>query len=290
MTYHLDDDWHRRKQRVELPGKKPMAFVDGGGRGPALLLLHGFSDTSRSFSVLEPFLAGYRLIFPDLPGHGASIRGDGLLVSDFAESIDHLLAVLGISRMAIIGHSMGAMTAIELAVRRKSDVGALVLLSASLRPDFGSDSPLTRGIRALRDPIHPSDVFFDDWYSCDRPIDPGFLSKMRTDAAAMPAAIWHGILDGFANTNLGASAKQISAPVLCLSGSNDPLFDASHRQALTQVFSPAQSITLSGYGHNPHWEDPQHVSELILSFLEEVWPSACGRSVAHVTPDAVPSQ
>lgn len=276
MTSSLDDDWHRRKQRVELPGTKPMAFVDSGGNGPVLLLLHGFSDTSRSFSVLEPFLADYRLIFPDLPGHGASPRGDGLHVSDFAESVDHLLAVLGISRMAIIGHSMGAMTAIELAVRRKSDVSALVLLSASLRPDFGSESPLTRSIRALRDPIHPSNAFFDDWYSCGRPIDADLLWKLRIDAAAMPADVWHGILDGFGETDLKPSASQIAAPVLCLSGSDDPLFDAYHRQAVIDAFGSARSITLSGYGHNPHWEDPQFVSELITSFLDEEWPSARG--------------
>jgi pimeloyl-ACP methyl ester carboxylesterase len=276
MTSSLDDDWHRRKQRVELPKKQPMAFIDSGGSEPVLLLLHGFSDTSRSFSVLEPFLAGYRLIIPDLPGHGASARGDGLLVGDFAESIDHLLAVLGISRMAIIGHSMGAMTAIELAVRRKSDVSALVLLSASLRPDFGSESSLTRGIRALSDPIRPSDSFFDDWYSCGRPIDPDLLWKLRSDAAAMPANIWHGILDGFGETDLKPSASQIAAPVLCLSGSDDPLFDASHREAVMDGFASARSITLSGYGHNPHWENPQHVSELIVSFLGEEWPSNCG--------------
>ncbi|MGV1761689.1 alpha/beta fold hydrolase [Rhizobium sp. A22-96] len=256
-----------------------MAFVDSGGSGPVLLLLHGFSDTSRSFSVLEPFLAGYRLIFPDLPGHGASARGDGLHVSDFAESIDHLLTGLGISRMAVIGHSMGAMTAIELAIRRKGDVSALVLLSASLRPNFGSSSPLARGIRALRDPIHPSDAFFDDWYSCSRPIDPDLIWKLRIDAAAMPANIWHGILDGFGQTDLRPSARQIAAPVLCLSGSDDPLFDASHRQAVVDALACARSITLSGYGHNLHWEDPQHVSELILSFLGEEWQSACCHTI-----------
>lgn len=266
-----DDDWHRRKRCVEMPGEGPMAFVDSGGSGPALLLLHGFSDTGRSFCALEPFLAGYRLIIPDLPGHGASALGAGLSVSDFAAGIDRFLALLDISQFAVIGHSMGAMTAIELAARRR-DVSALVLLSASLRPDFGSASPLAQGIRALRDPISPSGSFLHDWYSCSRPVDPDFLSRMRVDAAAMPAAVWHGILDSFARTDLAHSARQISAPVLCLSGSTDPLFGASHRAALAQAFRSVLSITLDGYGHNPHWEDPQRVSELILSFLPEEKP------------------
>ncbi|WP_324765009.1 alpha/beta hydrolase (plasmid) [Sinorhizobium meliloti] len=265
----VEDDWHHRKRRVELPGRRPIAFVDSGGSGPPLLLLHGFSDTGRSFVALAPLLAGYRLIIPDLPGHGASAMADGMRVSDFAASIDRFLAFMGISRIAVIGHSMGAMTAIELAARRRDDVSALVLLSASLSPDFGSDSPLSRGICALRDPIDPAGQFLRDWYSCSRPVEPDFLSKMRMEAAAMPAAIWKGILQGFAETDLRHSAGQVTAPVLCIGGSADPLFGGSHREALAQAFPSVRSITLEGYGHNPHWEDPQRVSTLMLSFLAE---------------------
>lgn len=272
----VEDEWHRRKRRVELPGGRPIAFVDSGGSGPPLLLLHGYSDTGRSFSALEPFLAGYRLIIPDLPGHGASAMGDGMRVSDFAASIDRFLAFLGLSQPAVIGHSMGAMTAIELAARHRKDVSALVLLSASLTPDFGSRSPLSCGIRALRDPIDPAGRFLREWYSCSRPVEPGFLSKMRVDAAAMPAAIWHGILEGFAETDLRRSAMRVTAPVLCIGGSADPLFDSPHRQALAQAFSSVRSITLDGYGHNPHWEDPQRVSALMVSFLAETGMSSCG--------------
>ncbi|AFL50625.1 pimeloyl-ACP methyl ester carboxylesterase [Sinorhizobium fredii] len=263
----IEDEWHRRKRRVELPGGRPIAFVDSGGSGPPLLLLHGYSDTSRSFSALEPFLVGYRLIIPDLPGHGASAMGDGMRISDFAATIDRLLAFLGISPIAVIGHSMGAMTAIELAARRREDVSALVLLSASLRPDFGSRSPFSRGIRALRDPIDPAGQFLRDWYCCSRPVDPEFLAKMRVDAAAMPAAVWHGILEGFAETDLRHSARQVTAPVLCIGGSADTLFDSSHPKALAEAFPSVRSITLDGYGHNPHWEDPQRVSALVLSFF-----------------------
>ncbi|AUX78484.1 alpha/beta fold hydrolase [Sinorhizobium fredii] len=265
----VKDEWHRRKRRVELPGGRPIAFVDSSGSGPPLLLLHGYSDTGRSFAALEPFLAGYRLIIPDLPGHGESALGDGMRVSDFAASIDRFLAFLGISKFAVIGHSMGAMTAIELAARRRDDVTALVLLSASLRPDFGSMSPLSRGIRALRDPIDPAGHFLRDWYSCSRPVEPDFLSKMKRDAAAMPAAVWHGILECFAETDLRRTAMRVTAPVLCIGGSADPLFGSPHREALAQAFPSVRSITLEGYGHNPHWEDPQSVSALMLSFLAE---------------------
>lgn len=268
MSIHADD-WHSRKRYVETSEGKSVAFVDSGGNGPPLLLLHGFSDTSRSFAALERFFPDFRLIVPDLPGHGASALDGGMHVDDFAASIDRLLTVLGLENIALIGHSMGAMTAIELAARRRDGVNALILLSASLRPDFGAESPLARDIRSLRDPIDPSGPFLRDWYACSRPVDSDFLSRMKLDAAAMPAATWHGILKGFGETDLRCSAARVTAPVLCIAGSADPLFGSSHRDTLAHAFHTVRSITLEGYGHNPHWEDPQSVSALILSFLAE---------------------
>lgn len=127
-----------------------------------------------------------------------------------------------------------------------------------------------RAIRSLRDPIDPSVGFLREWYACAVPVDPDFLMKMKVDAAAMPAAIWHGILEGFASTDLTQNAVQITAPVLCIGGSSDPLFGLSHRQALSRAFKSARSIAPEGHGHNPHWEAPQLVAKHLLSFLSEI--------------------
>ncbi|MDH7801377.1 MULTISPECIES: alpha/beta fold hydrolase [unclassified Rhizobium] len=270
MTPIFFDDWEKRKQYVELPQGRRLAFIDSRGPGPVLLMLHGFSDTSRSFSMLEPFFSEYRLIIPDLPGHGVSSAGQGLHVADFAETIDRFLTLMGVSRLFLLGHSMGAMTAIELAARRGDAIRALALISATLEPDFGAESQLTRDILALRDPIMPTVGFLRDWYSCSQPVDQDFLSKMKQDAANMPAAIWHGIVTGFADTNLHHSASRIKKPVLCLAGSEDPLFDASHRQQLAEAFPGAEAVTLDGHGHNPHWENPQGVSTQIADFFADV--------------------
>jgi pimeloyl-ACP methyl ester carboxylesterase len=245
-----------------------MAFVDTGGSDPALLMLHGFSDTSRSFAMLVPLLSGYRLIIPDMPGHGGSALGEGMRISDFATSIVSLLKQLDVSPVAIVGHSMGAMTAIDIASR--DDRTAIMLLSASLKPDFGSESSISRAIRSLRDPIDPSGAFFSEWYACIMPADPDFLIKMKIDAAAMPAAVWHGILEGFTCTDLTQKAAQITAPVLCISGSSDPLFGLSHRREVSKAFRSVRSITLEGHGDNPHWEDPQVVAKHLISFLSEI--------------------
>ncbi len=274
MTATSQDAWEKRKRFVELPRKRRMAFIDTGGPGPVLLMLHGFSDTSRSFSVIEPYFQDYRLIAPDLPGHGASSVGHGFHVADFAETIDRFLTLMGISRFFVLGHSMGAMTAIELAARRSSAVQGLALLSGTLEPDFGTESKLAKDILALRDPIRPAGGFLRDWYSCKRPVDEEFLFRMKRDAANMPAATWHGVLKAFAETNLHYSASRINVPVLCLAGAEDPLFDESHRQQLSEAFPVGQTVTLPDHGHNPHWENPEGVSAFITEFFAKVTKDA----------------
>jgi pimeloyl-ACP methyl ester carboxylesterase len=258
--------WGSLKKRLELPGGRQFAYVDQG-QGPVLLLLHGYSDSSRSFSLIAPHLVGHRLIIPDLAGHGASQAGQGATVADFARDLDCLAGRLALSDVVVVGHSMGAMTAIAFAAVRPDLVRTLVLLSGSLQPGLDATNPMAQAIRALKDPLHRDDAFFNSWHACSRPVDGEFLGCMREEAADIPTRIWHTVLDGLAVTDLRTSARHLRMPVLAIAGSEDPLFDAGHRQQLAATLVAARLITLDGHGHNPHWESPALVAEHILSFL-----------------------
>lgn len=275
--------WAAAKRRTELPGGRQFAYVDLG-QGPALLLLHGYSDTSRSFSLIASNFGGYRLIIPDLGGHGGSMPGEGMAVADLARDVDCLIDRLGVHEFALVGHSMGAMIAIEIAARRQQAVRALVLLSGSLKPDFGPRTDVARVIRALKDPLRPDDAFFDRWYACSRPVDMAFLGHLRHEAATMPTTVWRALLDALAVTDLKSRAAQIKAPVLCIAGAQDPLFGIGDRRALAVAFASVRSITLKGHGHNPHWESPGEVAALILSFLRDELGQAGSTSDLSAAP------
>ncbi|WEZ84076.1 alpha/beta hydrolase [Rhizobium sp. 32-5/1] len=211
---------------------------------------------------------GHRLIIPDLPGHGASVAGDGLTVGDCADDIAALLVTLGIDHCVVIGHSMGAMVGMVLAERLPGVVEALVLISATLRPAFPEGDPITQAILGLSDPIDPADPFFDVWHAGPHPVDRSFLDPLSREAAAIPSSIWKGILGGFSRLDLTEIAGRISQPVFCIAGSEDMLFDAAHRVALTSALPDARTVLLKGFGHNPHWEDPVQVALLVEDFLE----------------------
>ncbi|WP_315855903.1 alpha/beta hydrolase [Rhizobium leguminosarum] len=266
MTSVDQGGWTNRKRRLFLPDGRPMAFVDSGGQGPVLLLLHGYSDSSRSFSLLEPHLEGYRLVIPDLPGHGASAADDGLTVADFADDVAAFLAALSIDRCIVVGHSMGAMIGMELSALLGRKIKALVSISGALRPAFPQGDIVTEAVMGFSDPIDPTDPFFNLWHACPHPVDTTFLTFLRHEAAAIPSTIWQGILREFTSLDLTDTAKSISTPVLCIAGSADTLFHARYRNDLTSALSQPQIVLLEGFGHNPHWENPSHVALCIERF------------------------
>src|SRR5829696_5228258 len=99
--------WASFKKEVRLQNGIRLAYVEAGDpKGEPLLLLHGFTDSSRSFSPMVPYLGQYRLLIPDQRGHGAS---------QFAYDARLFLDALGVKRAAVVGHSLGSMVAISLA-------------------------------------------------------------------------------------------------------------------------------------------------------------------------------
>ena len=117
------------------------ASVDGlklhytmGGHGPAVILLHGFAETSRMWTPILPVLGEkFTVIAPDLPGIGdSSIPANGINMKDAAISIHSLVRSLGIQKARVVGHDIGLMVAYAYAAQFPSEVEKLVVMDAFL--------------------------------------------------------------------------------------------------------------------------------------------------------------
>ena len=255
--------WAGRRRMIDVDGLG-MAYVDIAGSEPALLLVHGFTDTSRSFSLLAPHLVGRRLIIPDLRGHGASQAGTGCSPADFADDIAGLIEELRLELPVLIGHSLGAMVAIEMAARRKPLIGGLVLLAGTLKPEIPDDHPMVAGVQALSDPIASTDPFYAYWHACRPDVPKPFLEGMAEGASAMPAARWRSILDQLRRADLSETARTVQEKTLVIGGACDPLFGEAHQRALLRALPEAVFVRAENCGHNPHWEDPALVAKAII--------------------------
>src|SRR5215831_10954676 len=104
------------------------------GHGPAILLLHGYAETSRMWRPLIPRLAEhFTVVAPDLPGIGGSgIPKDGLDMKRAAVRIHGLVKGLGIGKAAVVGHDIGLMVAYAYAAQFPTETEKLVLMDAFL--------------------------------------------------------------------------------------------------------------------------------------------------------------
>lgn len=120
-----------------------------GGEGPPVVLLHGRGHAAPMwFSYMTVLARGRRVLAVDLPGFGLSSPPEGPLskaedgVRFFTEPVEELLLKLELGPMAVVGHSLGGLVAMELALRGKVPVERLVLIDAmGLGPEM---TPLAR--------------------------------------------------------------------------------------------------------------------------------------------------
>lgn len=264
-------DWDGARQTVTLPSGQTIGYVEmGNTEGDPLILIHGYTDNSRSWSLLAPELAGRHVLALDLRGHGTSSAPECCYtVMDFSHDLDGFMAEKGIAKADIAGHSLGSMTAAVFAARHPDRVGKLVLISSAASLPQAANDWLWDNVPQLLPELDPDSAFMTDWYWNPNPVSPDFLDRERTESAATPKQVWTGVLEGLTMTDWTPYAARIEAPVLILWGDQDGLFDAATQDHLRTILPEARHETFAGYGHNMFWEAPQAVGAMLETFLSE---------------------
>ncbi|HWS16887.1 MAG TPA: alpha/beta fold hydrolase, partial [Candidatus Elarobacter sp.] len=117
------------------------ATVDGfrfhympAGKGPAVVLIHGYAETSLMWKPIIPLLAErFTVIAPDLPGIGdSSIPADRMDMKNAATRVHALVRSLGMEKAEVVGHDIGLMVAYAYAAQFPSEVTKLVVMDAFL--------------------------------------------------------------------------------------------------------------------------------------------------------------
>lgn len=263
--------WAARKQHVTLSNGLRLAYVElGDPAGPPLLLLHGYTDSSRVWTILAPYLRNHRLLIPDQRGHGASAApACCYAMSDFAEDAHLFLDALGIEHAAVVGHSLGSMAAQMLAAEHPEQVSRLVLIGSTALVPVRRGDWLWTNVMALRTPIASNTEFLRQWSpaASPTPVDPGFVAFADAEMVAVPPHVWRAVPRAFLDVPVGRYAPEIVAPVLILSGGADPLFPAEHHRALVAAYPRAGAHVFPELGHNLVVERPHEVGPRLATFL-----------------------
>jgi 2-succinyl-6-hydroxy-2,4-cyclohexadiene-1-carboxylate synthase len=236
---------------------------------PDLVLLHGFTQTGRSWQAIAHALAGrYRSATPDLPGHG-----------DFAErrpasftACDAYLRALTDGPFTLVGYSMGGRIALHAALSLGPRVRRLVLVGASP----GIADPAERAARAASDAALADriggigiDAFVREWGA--QPLFDGIprgvadvidADRRRNTAAGLAAAL-RGLGTGVM-PSLWDRLGELAMPVDLVVGERDEKFGAIAARMAEQM-PDARVHVVAGAGHVAHLEVPDTLVELLMN-------------------------
>ena len=258
--------------QVELPTGVRIHYAEqGDSTGPAVILLHGYSDSWYSFSRVLPLLPErYRVFALDQRGHGESgAPAEGYAPRDLAADVVSFMAAKGIDRATIVGHSVGSLVAQQVAAAAPHRVSGLVLIGSgtTLRKMEGL-SDLQAAVAGFTD-LAPLDFIRDFQLSTIHlPVPDAFLGRVIAESRRLSAATWKALLDGFVAADPVEALRNTRTPTLLLWGELDAVFAPAERNALAQLLGTAQRIDYAETGHAPHWERPGEVARDLVSWLD----------------------
>jgi non-heme chloroperoxidase len=243
----------------------------GDASGPAVILLHGYSDTWYSFSRILPLLpAGVRAIVPDQRGHGDSERpATGYAMRQLAADVIALMDARGIERATIVGHSMGSLVAQQVALAVPGRVSALVLIgSGTAMRRMNGITQFDAVVDSLADPVPLAFTTEFQASTVSRPMPPEFMARVSADSRRLPAHAWRALMAGMLDTPAATGLTTRPVPTLLLWGERDAFFPRSEQDALLRMIPGSRLVTYPASGHAPHWELPEAVAGEIARVLK----------------------
>jgi pimeloyl-ACP methyl ester carboxylesterase len=266
--------------------------VDGGnihyltaGRGPAVILLHGYTQTSLMWKPIIPLLAEkFTVIAPDLPGIGDSdIPANGLDMKTAAVRVHQLVKSLGVEKARVVGHDIGLMVAYAYATQFPAETEKLVVMDAFLPgvegweavyndPNiwhFRFNGPTPEALVQGRERIYFSyfwnDLAADKTHSLPAAEREAYIAAYsgpgRMHAGWEYFAAWPQTAKDFAQL----AQTKLTIPVLAIGGEKS-LGDALGKQMKLVSTNPT-IIILKGSGHWIMEERPKETTDALVAFL-----------------------
>jgi 2-hydroxy-6-oxonona-2,4-dienedioate hydrolase/4,5:9,10-diseco-3-hydroxy-5,9,17-trioxoandrosta-1(10),2-diene-4-oate hydrolase len=277
-------------ERTVTVSGKPIFFAETG-TGPAVVMLHGggpgASGVSNYSRNVDALARHFRVIVPDMPGYGRSIKGvhQNDPFGYLADMIRGLLDELCIDTAHLIGNSYGGAAALRLALDTPDRVGKLVLMGPggigttrclptnglkSLLSYYGGDGPsrdkLATFIRTylVYDGAAVPDALIDLRYQAS--IDPEVVANpplRRPSGPMAPRTLWR--MDLTRDSRL----KGLPTPTLVLWGRDDKVNRPAGGPMLLNMMPNAELVMTSHTGHWMQWERAELFNELVTEFLSD---------------------
>jgi pimeloyl-ACP methyl ester carboxylesterase len=247
------------------------------GDGPPVVLLHPFPVNHEFwFLVADALASRYRLILPDMRGHGESGIGDGpATMEKHATDIARVMDDAGIGRAPVIGVSIGGYAIFELWRRHRNRVSALVLCNTKAPAD-NVEARASR-LQAADDVLEQgTERFFEGMVqkvlsATTRETRPDLVDRalrmMRKMSPQDVAQVQRGMAE---RPDSVETLKTIYVRTLLITGQEDTMTGAKEAELMHQHIAGSTVQIIPRAGHYSPWEQPELASRLMRQFLDSV--------------------
>jgi 3-oxoadipate enol-lactonase len=252
-------------------------FYEVLGSGPPVVLLHPFPANHELWKpAAQALVSRYRLILPDLRGHGDSGVGEGSATmqkhaADIARVLDHE----EVTRAAFVGVSIGGYVLFEFWRKYRARMEALVLCNTKAQADT-SEARASRLQAAAEVMERGTEPFFESMlpkllgkttYNTRPDLVGGALRMMRKMSPEDVAMVQRGMAE---RPDSMETLKTINVPTLIVTGDEDVHTGAPEAELMRQHISGSQMKIVARAGHYSPWEQPEEVGKLVRQFLDAV--------------------
>jgi pimeloyl-ACP methyl ester carboxylesterase len=257
--------------------------VTDTGRGPALLLVHGFCGSKQDFADhVEALAERHRVVTFDHRGHGESDDPTDLAAYSLDRMAADVIAVadaLGIDGFRLLGHSMGGMVARRVVLAHPARVEALVLMDTSPGPvdgidpeamEAGATVALNEGKDVLKPLLDAAGTLETPAYQRLLRERPSYRQYEEWKWASLSGVMWGAMAREMARQpDQLALLADVRCPTLIIVGEQDDAFVASCRR-MAATIPGAELVVVPDAGHSPQFENPGVWLDALQRFLARV--------------------
>ena len=256
---------------VEISNRITLPYVEHGDRsGLPMILLHGVTDSWRSFELMLPHLPKtVHAVAMTQRGHGDADRPvTGYRTRDFAADIAAFADSLDLGPAVIVGHSMGSTHALRFAIDYPKLTRGLVLVSSfsSYRSNSAIAALWESAVSRITDPVSPAFVREFQESTLAQPVPKAFFERAVQESLKVPARVWRAAFEGFLDDDFTGELYRIKTPALLIWGDRDALVSRSDQEALLEAITGSRLVVYEGAGHAPHWEEPERFAAELAAF------------------------
>ena len=260
------------EKSIRLSTGIDLSYVEHGyASGVPVILLHGYTDSWKSFEKVLPLLPSNIHAFAiSQRGHGNSSKpGNGYDSKSIAGDLAAFIMQKKLGPVIVAGHSWGGVVAQQFALDHPTLVKSIIIVSSAAAFNDNPGIPeFVQEIKNIQDSVSYQFVTEFQKSTIIKPIDSIYFNELISESRKVPLHVWKSVANGIMQVDLVPGLHKIQVPVLIIWGDKDYICPKEDQEIFLKEIKNARLITYEGTGHALHWEQPERFAADLVAFVQ----------------------